>query len=122
MSRFNLTLNGTDVSRMLHKWGVRYTPVKVRGPNTGVSQGGVVIEDLLRTKDAFVFQGNSVLAADYLALAQICAQPYATAVYKSPQTGLQVTRAVLLDLSEGTILPMGDNVWYSGWTLTMEER
>ena len=122
MSRFELTLNGTDVSRMLHKWGVKYTMVKVRGQNAGISQGGVQIEDLLRTKDFFVFQGNSVEEADYLALSRICAQPYATAVYKSPQTGEKAPHVVLLTLSEGSIAHMGDKVWYSGWSLAMEER
>lgn len=122
MSRFALTLNGTDVSHMINKWGVVYAPVKVRGPNAGVSQGGQEIEDLLRTKDSFAFQGNSVQAADYMALAQICAQPFVTAIYQSPQTGETKARMVRLELSGATRAPMGDKVWYSGWKLTMEER
>lgn len=122
MSRFELTLNGVDVSRMLHKWGVRYTRVKVRGNNSGVSQGGMVIEDILRTKDYFVFRGNSVEEAEWKTLSEICAQPYATAVYKSPQTGEEAPHVVLLTLSEGSIAHMGEKVWYSGWSLAMEER
>lgn len=122
MSRFELKLNGVDVSHMLNKWGAVYTPIKVRGPNTGISQGGLEIEDVLRIKDSFAFQGNSVQEAEYLKLSQICAQPFATAVYKCPRTGETVPKMVRLELGGASIAHMGERVWYSGWTLTMEER
>lgn len=122
MSRFELKLNGTDVSRMLHKWGVSYTMVKVRGVNGGVSQGGVVIEDVLRTKDLFTFRGNSVEDADWRQLCALCDQNYATAEYRSPRTGETGEHTVMLELSGDTIAHMNGRIWHSGWSLTMEER
>lgn len=121
--RFSLKLNGRDVSHMINKWGVTYTPIRVEGQNSGVSQGGSSIVDLLRTKDSFSLQGNGIPEADYMWLLAECANTYVTAEYKRPRTGAVESVVMIPTLSQGTQVPLREGVlYYEGWTLSLEEK
>lgn len=123
MSRFNIKLNGWDASSAFNKWGVSYQPVKVEGVNSGVSQGGTTIVDLVKTKDLLTLQGNGVDAATFGKLSALARQDYLTAVYPHPETGENVTKVMIPSLSPAIRTPLrAGDVWYEGWTLTLEER
>lgn len=123
MRAFQITLNGVDYSTAFNKWGVRWSPVKVTGPNEGISQGGHVIIDLLRVKDLLTLQGNDVEQRVYSALQAVCAEGSVTAVFTHPATGKTVNETMIPTLSEAAQKPMpGGKVYLSGWTLTLEER
>lgn len=123
MSRFGMILNGRDISTALNKWGMTYQPIKVQGPAQGVSQGGTLIEDVVKTKDWFAFSGNAVDEETYRFLSVACGADYVTCAYERPSTGESVTVQMVATLSAANRLPMGaDRVWYDGWTLTLEER
>lgn len=123
MSRFNITLNGWDASFAFNKWGVSYQPVKVEGVNSGVSQGGSTIVDLVKTKDLLTLQGNGVNADTFGKLSLLARQDYVTAVYPHPETGDSVTKVMMPTLSPAIRTPVRTGeVWYEGWTLTLEER
>ena len=121
--RFQIKLNGTDFSTAFHKWGVSYYPVRVEGPNGGVSQGGSTIVDLVKVKDHFELQGNSVPEAVYRALEAECVKPYVTAEYTRPGTGQTELVQMVPTLSTATQVPLREGVlYYTDWTLTLEER
>lgn len=123
MRAFQITLNGVDYSTAFNKWGVGWSPVKVTGPNQGVSQGGHIITDLLRVKDLLTLQGNDVPQSVYAALQAVCAGESVTAVFTHPATGERVSETMIASLSEAVQKPLpGGKIYLSGWTLTLEER
>ena len=123
MTAFNITLNGRDFTSAFNRWGVGWAPMKVTGPNQGISQGGSVIMDLVKVKDVLTLQGNDVLQSTYNALRTVCAADTVTATFTHPASGETVTRVMIPTLSEARQKPMhGGRVWLSGWTLTLEER
>ena len=123
MSRFNIKLNGWDASAAFNKWGVSYQPVKVEGVNAGVSQGGSTIVDLVKTKDLLVLQGNGVSAETFRKISTLSRLDYVTAIYSHPETGDEVAKVMMPTLSAATRTPVrAGEVWYVGWTLTLEER
>ena len=82
MERFRIALNGWDASFAFNKHGVEYQIIKVKGPNAGISQGGGTIEDLLKTKDLLILQGNSVDADTFRKISTLARLDYVTAVYE----------------------------------------
>lgn len=122
MEKFSLKLDGLDCTAAIYRWGVSYQPVKVEGPASGVSQGGTVIVDLIRTKDSWTLKGNAVREDFFKQLSVICRKAYATAIYLHPETGQSVTKTVLPTLSAANRKIMHGVVWYDGWTLSLEER
>lgn len=52
--RFEIKLNGKDFSAAFNKFGCSYYPIRVEGTNSGVSQGGSAIVDLVKVKDGFI--------------------------------------------------------------------
>lgn len=122
MSRFHMILNGRDISAALNKWGMSYQPVKVQGVNQGVSQGGSLIENVVKVKDWFSFTGNAVDEETYRFLSVACGADYVTCTYERPSTGESVSVQMVATLSAASRKPMGGAVWYDGWTLTLEER
>lgn len=123
MSRFNIKLNGWDASHAFNKWGVAYQPIRVNGPNGGISMGGSTIVDLVKTKDLLVLAGNAVREADYRKICALVRLDYVTAIFEHPETGASVTRVMIPELSAANRTPLRDGeTWYEGWTLTLEER
>ena len=123
MSRFRLKLNGWDASSAFNKWGVSYQPIKVEGANSGVSQNGSTIVDVVKTKDLLTLQGNGVDASTFARLSTLARLGYVTAVYPHPETGTDVTKVMMPRLSPAIRTPVrAGEVWYEGWTLTLEER
>ena len=123
MSRFELTLNGWDASAAFNKWGVTYQPIKVEGVNSGISMGGSTIVDLVKTKDYLVLQGNSVPAETFQRISALARLDYVTATYPHPETGETVTKVMMPTLSAALRVPLrAGEVWYTDWTLTLEER
>lgn len=123
MSRFNIKLNGWDASAAFNKWGVSYQPIKVTGPAQGISQGGSTIVDLLKTKDLLVLPGNGVNEATFRKISALARLDYVTAIYSHPETGEEVTKVMMPTLSAANRVPLRtEEIWYEGWTLTLEER
>lgn len=121
--RFQIKLNGRDFSTAFNKWAVSYTPLRVEGPNSGTSQGGSVIVDLLRVKDSFALEGNAVPETVYRALMEECSGAYVTAEYIRPRTGQLELVQMIPNLSKGRQVPMRNGVsYYDGWSLTLEEK
>ena len=123
MSRLSMTLNGWNCSFAFNKWGSVYTPIKVEGPNSGQSMGGIDIIDLVNTKDCWELQGNPLKEADYRKMLSLGKQAYITAVYPDPETGTETTKVMVPTLGAATYTPIrAGEVWYVGWTLTLKER
>ena len=123
MSRLSVTLNGWNCSHLFNKWGTFCYDIKVEGPNSGISQGGTRIVDLVRTKDGFRLEGNSVGYEDYKRLRAMCRQAYLTAVIREIPEGEGVPKTMIPTLSEANRKVMsGGKIYYDGWTLTLEER
>lgn len=122
MARFQMTINGRDVSNNLSKWGMNYQRIKVQGPNQGVSQGGSLIEDIVKVKDFFSFEGNALDPDTYRFFAAATEAPYVTCTYRQPATGQIVTKQMVATMSAANYLPANNTVWYEHWSLTLEER
>lgn len=121
--RFCIKINGTDFSTAFNKWGVSYYPVRVEGPNSGTSQGGSSIVDLVKVKDHFDLQGNGVPEAVYRALEKECSKTYVTAEYVRPRSGQTELVQMVPTLSAAVQIPLRvGETYYTGWTLTLEEK
>ena len=121
--RFCIKINGTDFSTAFNKWGVSYYPVRVEGPNSGTSQGGSSIVDLVKVKDHFDLQGNGVPEEVYRALEKECAKTYVTAEYVRPRSGQTELVQMVPTLSAAIQVPLrAGETYYTGWTLTLEEK
>ena len=121
--RFNIKINGKDFATAFNKWGISYYPVRVEGPNSGVSQGGSTIVDLVKVKDHFDLTGNGVPEDVYLALAVECSLPYVTAEYIRPRSGKKESVQMIPTLSAAARTPVREGVLYcEGWALTLEEK
>lgn len=122
MTRFQLVLNNRDISAALNKWSLSYQRIKVQGPNQGVSQGGSLIEDVVKVKDVMTFSGNAVDEETFRFLANAAEANFVTCQYQQPVTGNQVTRQMVATLSAATVLPVDGRPVYMDWSLTLEER
>ena len=122
MSRLSVTLNGWNCSHLFNKWGIFCYDIKVEGPNSGISQGGTRIVDLVRAKDGFRLVGNSANETDYKKLRTMCRQAYVTVILRETPEDEGTPKAMIPTLSEAKRRILGGKRYYDGWTLTLEER
>lgn len=122
MERLEIKLNGWDCSRLFNRHGAVFVPIRVEGVNAGVSTSRTVIPDLVRVKDSWTLAGNAVRAEEFSRLLALGSLEKITAIYPSPLSGAVVTKEMIPTLSEATRVPRSaGELWYSGWTLTLEE-
>lgn len=123
MNRLKMILNGWDCSKAFDRWGASFQTKRVEGPNSGVSMGGSTIVDLVKTKDCWTLKGNGVNTETYARLSALCRHDYITAVYVHPETLQETTKVMIPSLSSAVRTPFPDGqAWFTGWTLTLEER
>lgn len=120
--RLSVEINRWDCSHMFNKWESYCYDIKVEGPNSGVSQAGTTIVDLVKVKDGWNLVGNRATVADFKKLRDFCRNPYISVLIGDATTDNTVEKSFIPTLSEAVRKPMHGNVYYADWTLNLEER
>lgn len=118
-----LMLNGVDVSKWFNIYGVNPGYEKVEGPNSGTSQGGTQIVDLVATKDSVTYEGNGMTQEAYGQLVGICKNATISVYRDDPyNAGQFLTQTMIPTLSGGHQVPMRGQIFYDEITLTVREQ
>ena len=117
-------IDKNDLSKLFYRYGISEQAKKRYGKNGGDALSGEKIIDLLSVKKTVILTCNPMTTAEKNALSAACAADYVTLTYNA-NDGIDqdVTITAIPSLSAAkTALKVGGTLYWSGITVTMEEK
>ena len=124
MERLTFKLNGTDYSSAIHRYGFSCTYVPRDGGRGGIMQDGSKTVDILDWKAVISLNCNAIRSDVQAHLIRACKTDYVTITYFDPESNADRTSTFIPSIGNANIglFRPGNEKWFTGLTLTFEEK
>ena len=104
-----ITIDGTDITNLIHSGGVKWSRYDVDGPNTGRTLSGLMIRDRVATKIRLDITCKPLTNTQLRMLLNLILPVFVTVTYDDPMEGV-VTKTMYANNNSATFMAKKSNV------------